>query len=64
MEFVSFFKSFVPPSPVPSSEPQDQVVRKIVVCYARGNVSLQLGRFTTAQQIERRKAALAKHAFT
>ncbi|MCY1365029.1 hypothetical protein D9M69_518590 [compost metagenome] len=41
----------------------DSFARKLVRFYARGNVSLQDGRYLTSKQLEARKDALAQHSF-
>lgn len=37
--------------------------RPVVAKYARGNISLQQGKYTTKQQADNRKKAILKHSF-
>lgn len=52
--------------PIPAKSSQaasDAIARRVVRSYARSNLNLQRGRHMTAQELEDRKQALAKHSF-
>lgn len=44
-------------------ESEEQFVRSMVSRYARGNASLKLGRYVTADEMKARREALAKWTF-
>ncbi len=65
MNIFRYFESLFPPpqSQASADKRQAQFRQKLVASYARGNASLQNGRFVTSQQIAEKKAALRKHNF-
>lgn len=58
---LSAFKTLV--FQAPDKEPSDSA-RLLVAKYSRGNVSLQLGRYTTEQQIAERRNNLCDYKFS
>lgn len=58
----NYFFIDVPSTSIPSSNSK-QRERELVATFARGNPNLQLGRYTTAEDLERIKASLHDHRF-
>jgi hypothetical protein len=59
----SLFLSLIPVPAKSSQAASDAIARQVVRSCARSNLNLQRGRYMTAQDIEDRKQALAKHSF-
>lgn len=59
----AFFPSLIPIPARSSQQASNAVARRLVRTYARSNLSLQRGRYMTAQDLEDRKQQLAKHSF-
>ena len=55
--------SLLPKVPIHTEEEEKEREKKIVARYARGNISLQLGRYITTKDVEKRIDHLASYKF-
>ncbi len=53
----------VPLTTIPASR-SDQIVRKLVSIFSRGNLNLQFGHYTTENDLKRIKESLRDHRFS
>lgn len=59
----AFLPSLIPIPDKSSQAASDAIARRVVRSCARSNLNLQRGCYMTAQDLEARKKALAKHQF-
>jgi len=65
MKIKTYINSLFPSAPSSSAtqKAKDEGQRRLVAKRARGNVSLQKGRYTTSTQIKAKKAELSEYKF-
>jgi hypothetical protein len=59
----ALFPSLIPIPDNSSQATSDAIARRVVRSYSRSNLNLQRGAYLTAEDLEARKQALAKHPF-
>lgn len=62
-EIINRISILFPKPPAHTEDEKKERERRIVARYAQGNISLQLGKYLTEKDIERRKAKLSSYRF-